>query len=165
MTEALIQSIQTNAMPCVKNSGIGRVVTEADKTDVVEISLDNRVLSLYTAFLALEPGLVLCFSCVNDDDGVLINVQDEADGIVLTSSPNPFQRSSDFAQGSGESSKDIQQFVMTDLRAKPFPYLRNGSRSKEDISNASSDNLMSGVYLLKIVVKKIKLYTQKLVKI
>ena len=80
-------------------------VTEADKTDVVEISLDNRVLSLYTAFLALEPGLEPCFSCVNDDDGVLINVQDEADGIALTSSPNPFQRSSDFAQGEWRAAK------------------------------------------------------------
>ncbi len=140
-------------------------VTEADKTDVVEISLDNRVLSLYTAFLALEPGLEPCFSCVNDDDGVLINVQDEADGIALTSSPNPFQREVVILLKGVESSKDIQQFVMTDLSGKAISISPEWEQVEGGLSAMlDSDNLMSGVYLLKIVVKD-KVYTQKLVKI
>jgi hypothetical protein len=139
-------------------------VSEADKTDVIEISLDNRVLSLYTAFLALEPGVEPCFSCV-DDDGVLINTQDENDGIALTSSPNPFQREVVILLKGVESSKEIQQFVMTDLSGKAISIAPEWEQVEGGLSaTLDSENLMSGVYLLKVVVKD-KVYTQKLVKI
>ena len=70
-------------MPC-QNIGIGKWSGHGRqiKQMSLKLALDNRVLSLYTAFLALEPGIGAMLFLCKDDDGVLINVQDEVDGIA-----------------------------------------------------------------------------------
>lgn len=62
---------------------------------ILDLSLDQRVLSLYTAFLALDPerGGEPCTECQDETDPTLSATEDEAplpDQVVLTAYPNPF---------------------------------------------------------------------------
>ena len=63
---------------------------------IINASLDERVLSRYTAFLALEPGdtVEVCFDC-QDESGVVISVDEKnanaaSDSLLLRAYPNPF---------------------------------------------------------------------------
>jgi hypothetical protein len=55
-------------------------------TDIVDLSFDERVLSLYTAFLALEPSM----TDPNDDDPNTDVEDDQYLAFDITTSPNPF---------------------------------------------------------------------------
>ncbi len=65
--------------------------------NIVDISIDHRVLSLYTAFIALEPlqGGSICASCLNNtDDEVLVSTKSAFDqAIKIDVFPNPFKNS------------------------------------------------------------------------
>ncbi len=62
---------------------------------IINASLDERVLSRYTAFLALEPGdtVEVCIDCQDESD-VVISVDDRnitaSDSLLLRAYPNPF---------------------------------------------------------------------------
>ncbi len=142
----------------------GGLVSAADKTDAVEISLDNRVLSLYTAFLALEPGVKPCFDC-EDDDGVLIGVDDEdATGIALTATPNPFRNVMTIQLKGVEDDGDVERTELMDLTGR-FITVDLDWRHGEDGLTAELDgsDLQSGMYMLRITVKG-KVYILKVVK-
>ncbi len=75
----------------------GQVLREAEResdqdwaiADVLAISKRERVLSLHTAFLCLEPGLEPCVNC--QEDQVVISTESvEAEAFQVTISPNPF---------------------------------------------------------------------------
>ena len=60
--------------------------------DIIDISIAERVLSNYTAFIALEPsqGGEPCWNCWNDPDINVVNVQDqEKETFTLSAWPNP----------------------------------------------------------------------------
>ncbi|MBU2493557.1 MAG: T9SS type A sorting domain-containing protein [Bacteroidetes bacterium] len=65
-------------------------------SEIISYSMQERVLSLYTAFLALEPGMsYTCADCYNDDDGggIITDVEDTeeaADSMFIVAYPNPF---------------------------------------------------------------------------
>ncbi|MBI2270152.1 MAG: T9SS type A sorting domain-containing protein [Bacteroidetes bacterium] len=60
--------------------------------DIISNSIENRVLSIYTAFLALEPNdsIKFCPNCV--DETKLISTQniDTGDSAIMVVAPNPF---------------------------------------------------------------------------
>lgn len=64
--------------------------------NIINYSLENRILSLYTAFLAIEPGdsSEFCYDCQDDSD-LLIAVDETddaaiADSLFIQAYPNPF---------------------------------------------------------------------------
>lgn len=62
---------------------------------ILDLSLDQRVLSLYTAFLALDPerGGQPCSECADETSGEATATEDETplpDEVVLEAFPNPF---------------------------------------------------------------------------
>ena len=67
--------------------------------NIIENSMENRVLSLYTAFLALEPGLMgteICEECLDElDEVVPIGIEEELPNtqVTLEAFPNPFSSS------------------------------------------------------------------------
>ena len=68
--------------------------TNALITEIIDLSVRERVLSLYTAFLALEPSdtVKACTSCV-DETGSGVDVEDAelpADTLSIEAYPNPF---------------------------------------------------------------------------
>jgi Ca-activated chloride channel family protein len=62
--------------------------------EIVDHSISNRVLSIYSAFLCLEPsrGGVVCYDCL--DESMLSDVEDlnssESDSLSFGAYPNPF---------------------------------------------------------------------------
>ncbi len=61
--------------------------------EILSFSLDQRVLSLYSAFLALEPaqGGVVCMACVDETTAVGIEDPAESSDAALHAFPNPFR--------------------------------------------------------------------------
>ena len=66
-------------------------------SEIINYSTRERILSTYTAFLALEPGVLdqePCDDCADESDGgVAISVEDEIPGdeaVQITAYPNPF---------------------------------------------------------------------------
>ncbi|MCB9258070.1 MAG: T9SS type A sorting domain-containing protein [Ignavibacteriales bacterium] len=64
--------------------------------NIINLSVDNRILSLYTAFIAIEPGdsSEFCYDC-SDDNDLIISVDDKdkfeiADSLFIQAYPNPF---------------------------------------------------------------------------
>ena len=72
-------------------------VTEPIKQEISDLSMRYRVLSRYTAFIALEPGQKLCDTCVAAGGGVPVNVRPAISHPesyeVLQAFPNPFNPS------------------------------------------------------------------------
>ena len=64
--------------------------------NIINYSLENRILSLYTAFLAIEPGdsSEFCYDCQDDSDLVIsVDETDDAeiaDSLFIQAYPNPF---------------------------------------------------------------------------
>lgn len=58
--------------------------------NLVSTSINERILSTYTAFLCLEDSIYFCPTCP-DDGGVIIDTQEPKDGgLALKAFPNPF---------------------------------------------------------------------------
>ena len=68
--------------------------TNANITEIIDLSIQERVLSLYTAFLALEPALggTVCNGCVDESEGVTTDVENTLPKLKeLKVYPNPFR--------------------------------------------------------------------------
>jgi Ca-activated chloride channel family protein len=64
-------------------------------SEIVNFSISERVLSIYSAFICLEPNVEweVCYDCVVDDflpNEVEDSIKTEADSIHLSAYPNPF---------------------------------------------------------------------------
>jgi hypothetical protein len=72
-------------------------VTQPIKQEIADLSMRYRVLSQYTAFIALEPGQKLCDTCVTARDQIPIDVRPTISHPesyeVLQAFPNPFNPS------------------------------------------------------------------------
>lgn len=70
-------------------------VSNALINEIIDVSMDERVLSLYTAFLALEPSdtVSTCWNCL--DESKLVGTEPGAelptDTLAIEAYPNPFQ--------------------------------------------------------------------------
>ncbi|MEL7425725.1 MAG: hypothetical protein AAFN81_22225 [Bacteroidota bacterium] len=71
----------------------GQVSSNADREEIIDLSIQERILTPLTAFLALEPGLggEPCIPCLSNDGTVIIDTSEEFDlaEASLTASPNP----------------------------------------------------------------------------
>ena len=80
-------------------------------TNLISFSKQNRVLSRYTAFLALEPGMQeICTSCINETKtGGTVSIDGtRKDSLEVTVFPNPFTTSVTFEIEASGLSNDIE---------------------------------------------------------
>lgn len=72
----------------------GQTASNVNIAAVIDRSLEERVLSIYTAFLCLEPNLggEPCLECIDESDDVILveSTESEELDIILKASPNPF---------------------------------------------------------------------------
>ncbi len=136
----------------------GTNINNQTKAEIMDSSISSRVLSLYTAFLALEPSdtTQACNGCVDETNPGTTGVINAAEDITLKAFPNPF-------------SSDIKlQVHLEDARAELKIYNTLGQLVKtfelnsdmgSDITlnwNGTFDNgdeLSSGVYLVILETK------------
>lgn len=127
--------------------------------DIIELSLENRILSRYTSFLALEPSdtVFACATCV--DESAIVPVEEELvpesfEIDSLSAYPNPFNPSvninvelSEFWDAS-KSSIEIYSIIgqkIATLNTQSFSGLKN-FQITWDVSQSSS--ISTGVYLV-----------------
>ncbi len=149
--------------------------TNSIVNEIIEKSIGNRILSLYTAFLALEPNdtISFCKDCYDEED-IIISVDEETevstnDTLNIAAFPNPFNSSTkikvtlpadfDFANSS------IKIYNILGEAVKTFDLNELGGKHKFEISwngkSENGENVASGVYLFTIATSK-KVQTLKL---
>lgn len=128
--------------------------------EIIQESIDNRILSLYTSFLCLEDTSKWCLTCLpdqfrNENDGVLTTAKDFGElKDTVSVYPNPFRNNISIEIQLAESS-DLQDLSVYDLKGsllyKFDKNLLNAGSKKTITWNGQSqngENLKSGIYLL-----------------
>lgn len=126
-------------------------------SDIVDRSMSERVLSLYTAFLCLEPSLggEPCVGCIDetDDEIFVTDVKEEImlDTLTITAFPNPFihevKISLEIAEG---TQLDAYQFAVYNAYGqliKSFNKALEVTQGMVELTwDAEAENRPSGVY-------------------
>ena len=155
---------QIHAMSKIYNTE-GSTNTETEREDIVKLSLENRVLSRYTAFLALEPGLQEpCFDC-EDESNTTVSVDDQdLNQKVLTAAPNPFRNTLTIHLKGIEDIGEIEKIELIDLTGRVTILALEWSRGESGlVAQLDGTDLQSGMYILRVTVKG-KVYLLKVIK-
>ena len=145
-------------------------------SEILELSLDQRVLSFYTAFLALEPsqGGEECSEC-RDETAEATDIEDELplpDEVVLDAYPNPFHTSVTIAVtlpepvDVGEATfqiYDVMGRVVKTLRPDASGFLQTFTLTW-DGTNDAGQQVSSGTYFFVMVTPHGR-YTISLVRV
>lgn len=122
---------------------------------IINVSLENRALSYYTAFICLEEPEWICETCV-DETGTTDIDSLTHDETYITAYPNPFEReiTLKIAHPSTLSIDDVQM-VVYDIRGavvKTFTAneVIDNQNNEWEINWDSSDALSSGMYFFKV---------------
>lgn len=132
---------------------------------IVETSLESRVLSRQTAFLALEPGMQApCMDC-EDESINTVNVEDHnIDKGIFMSAPNPFSNVVKLTLKGVENPDDVEKTELIDLTGRIISIHLDWKRGEEGlVAEFDGSDLKSGIYLFRITVKG-KVYILKVVK-
>jgi hypothetical protein len=153
-----IQVLETSAVP-LSNSLISRIIQE---------SKDNRILSRYTAFIALEPNLQKpCDTCRDETGGVRIATKDiQNDSVKITAYPNPFKESVNITIEK-PATVQISNTLITNLlgqTVKVFTKIELEENFGKVNLNWNDATTSAGTYIFSTTING-KRYVQKLVKI
>lgn len=139
--------------------------TNSQRKEIVDTSMANRVLSLYTAFLALEPNdtLAACENC-EDDSGNNGNVSTpvvsvDSSTVELLASPNPFSASVTISISvDAKDIADAELIIYNMMGQEVFAFRDlNAAASQNNITlvwngeDASGNTLPNGVYMAVLV--------------
>ncbi len=156
-----IQALE-NAAP--SNQKIAEIIAE---------SMEERVLSLYTAFMCLEPsqGGEPCFDCVDESDGTVVVDVDEVslDNLLdVQAAPNPFvhQVKLVLEWKEAQSLQDYQFaiFNMVGQQVKVFNDLQQLTTDRVELTWETDEDIAPGIYFFVMQSPRGR-YTLKLVKI
>jgi Ca-activated chloride channel family protein len=153
----------------------GQNQTNENINEIVHFSIEERVLSLYSAFICLEPNMEwgVCYDWLTEDDGGVIGVEDslksDDDSLSLSAYPNPFNSQINLnVKLPGSFSGENITFRIYDILGqivKTFePDLSAGRKEYRFTWNGVSDNgvyVSSGNYFF-IVTTPEKIFTKKL---
>ncbi|MBK7407879.1 MAG: T9SS type A sorting domain-containing protein [Saprospirales bacterium] len=134
-------------------------------SQLVDMSIENRVLSKYTAFIALDPNVVIepCYICPLTGQGPAIVevVEEKPEGNAqLQAFPNPFSREVTI-QLEGIDAQEVRIFDHTGRLVRilePAPTLLWDGR------NGDGALLPAGLYIVVVIDERGKAYHVKLVK-
>ncbi len=71
-----------------------KIASSGNKQEIIQLSIRERVLSMFTSFICLEPALggEPCLNCLDQSKAVTVGIQELQDSLVLSKiSPNPFR--------------------------------------------------------------------------
>jgi Secretion system C-terminal sorting domain len=136
--------------------------------EMLNISKKNRVLSQYTAFLALEPGVnqtVPCVKC-NDETKIIttaINDETSKDSIFIKTYPNPFREKVTLEITANNNKETQASIAIFDLTGKML-YEDQQAFDSEKAIFVWNEDAPKGMYLAQIKVGT-KKHSIKLMKI
>jgi hypothetical protein len=128
---------------------------------IIDMSIKERILSYYTAFICLEPSLggQVCYDCFDESELLPIE-QDEnpfnADSTFMQAFPNPFNSQTkiriQLANLKNTNSVDLKIYNILGALVKDFRLANNLSGNELEITwdgkNESGVGVASGTYLL-----------------
>lgn len=133
---------------------------------IVELSKKANILSIYTSFLALEPGLQdTCKNCVDQTKGGTIS-SDEAieDELKIKVFPNPFKDKVTIEINGIASIDEIKSMEIYNIQGSLVHKFKDSIVSENKITLTwESENEATGIYIFKLTTKD-KVKTVKLVK-
>jgi len=143
-------------------------------SEIVELSINERVLSLYTAFLALEPSdtVKACLDCVDETQAVtgvdLEEIKSDTDSL-LQAYPNPFNDNTiikiSLPETIDTNELSLKIYNVMGQVVRTFePNLAENRNSFQLIWNGRNDNgqtIASGSYFF-VMTTKVKRYSLKL---
>lgn len=146
----------------------------ARNEQAVDLSIQNRILTYWTAFLALEPGQQLCDTCVGWNGGPVVTTVEKMNAApvsfqVIRAYPNPFNPSTNLRVRLPDKTfaKDVSLKIFNILgqlvKSLDVSDL-NDQRDRTIVWNGKDDNgaaVSSGVYLAVLSTPQ-KRYTVKL---
>jgi hypothetical protein len=127
--------------------------------EIVRASLDERVLSVYSAFLALEPsrGGEVCYDCI-DESAQIVGVEDSTTGAdslaILQAWPNPFNSSTTIRvrvpDDGAQASLRIFDVLGREVRSYDLAAERSGGRTEVTWNGTDPTGaaVNSGVYFV-----------------
>lgn len=132
--------------------------------EIIELSLKDRVLSFYTAFLALEieQGGVVCEDCVDETE---LSQMVTVDPIIFEPDPmNPILQNFDTSSGSPNeditATLDILVDSLVNISGAPNPFSDQIRFEIKLADNMEADDFMIGIYDLNgILIKEFNLET------
>lgn len=137
----------------------------ANRIQVVNLSLENRVLSRFTAFLALEPSLQTpCLNCV-DESSTNTSEDNNEKNIVSKVFPNPFSDQLTIEiKGLKVSDKINQIQLFNALGQLQHITYKTEYIDESYVITIDGSHLNPGIYLVSITIGK-KVMTYKIVKV
>ena len=128
-------------------------LSNADKQDIISQSMDYRVLSKFTAFLALEPWMVIDNN--DDDDQECVNCEfsvtslSDLNDIAIDVFPNP---SNDLFSIKTTASLETEKVIIQILDLNGNQIFKDDVTTNEFGSYQFGDELSPGVYILQIII-------------
>ncbi len=133
--------------------------------EAIDLSIQHRVLSKYTAFIALDPALggEPCFDCIVGGGPVIIETTElpAEDEKKLSAFPNPF-REGIAIQLTGATAADVRIY---DLMGRLVRILEPADSLWWDGKNAQRQDLPAGVFVVVVTSEKGDVYSLKINKI
>ena len=131
---------------------------------LAQTSIESRVLSKQTAFLALEPGMQPpCMDCEDESIGT-VGVIDKELKAWITAAPNPFINTLRIHLKGYDDTNDVERTELIDLTGRVTLLDLTWNRAEDGLSAEwDGSDLQSGIYILRITVKG-KVYIVKIVK-
>jgi Ca-activated chloride channel family protein len=142
-------------------------LSNAQITNIIDISKKNRVLSLYTSFLALEPGLQEpCLTCVDETGGGTVDTKDATkDSVSIKIFPNPFRDQVTIEIAGLTADDDINEMSIHNMQGQLVQQFDNETIKEEKlILTWVAENQASGMYIFKLKVGS-NTWNRKLIKL
>jgi len=130
------------------------VQDNANVSKIISESISQRVLSRYTAFLALEPaqGGVPCANCVDQSGGPTVGVEELLQDSLLkiTAAPNPFRDrltlTLQFTEAQDLKNYQFAIYNLVGQQVKVFNDLSNTVTDRLELSWEAGADVPSGIY-------------------
>jgi hypothetical protein len=136
-------------------------INSQQKGEIMDSSITNRVLSRYTAFLALEPSdtVKACGDCEDETNPGATDIEDTGSDIILKAFPNPFSATISIQVHVQEGDATLKIYNTLGQCVKTFVLdanTGNDSTLNWDGHSDSGDELAAGVYILVLETKTVK---------
>lgn len=129
-------------------------INNQTKADIIDFSMHNRVLSLYTAFLALEPSdtTTTCNDCEDETNTGTTSISNNIPGTIsLAAYPNPFSSAVTLKIHLEEPSATLKIYNTLGQLVKTFEINSDNGNDQELNWNGHDDDgneTTSGIYLV-----------------